>query len=331
MFRNVYKEANDCIKGDREILDRAFLQAAQIEKRKSPIMRFSVAGTAVAAVLILGAVFMNSELFFEKDYKSVSMEAETEAVNNGYEKTRSTTFAGRVAAIEDYREEADGNIEVANVEADEVNEVLPLNEEVPEEKAEDNTPKTEKTEEIVPEVKKEEALEQNENVEAVVEVVKTDAPVVENSDIAIVSEEPEVEIADVDNNALVEEENMPEESMQLMMFSDMPEEAEVDDAVTKNKGGGGGASGGGSSSTWSMRDDTVAFEEEVADEEDSAALTEADIVRLAQEICTIEYVAVTPVFDEETQNWTVTFTAEDGSYQSVTLDTNGILQNLTSN
>ena len=63
MFRELYKEANDCVKGDRGILDKAFLQAAQPEKKKNPVYKYSVIGTAVAAVMVLGAVFANPTVF----------------------------------------------------------------------------------------------------------------------------------------------------------------------------------------------------------------------------------------------------------------------------
>lgn len=63
MFREVYKQANDTIKGDRSVLDRAFLQAAQPVKKKSPIVKYSFIGTAVAAVMVLGAVLLNPTVF----------------------------------------------------------------------------------------------------------------------------------------------------------------------------------------------------------------------------------------------------------------------------
>ncbi len=66
MFRDLYKEANDNIKGDRAILDRAFLQAAQPEKKKSPVFKYSFVGTAVAAVMVIGAVFANPTVFTNK-------------------------------------------------------------------------------------------------------------------------------------------------------------------------------------------------------------------------------------------------------------------------
>ncbi|MBQ7875842.1 MAG: hypothetical protein IJ316_00990 [Clostridia bacterium] len=66
MFRELYKEANDNIKGDRAILDKAFLKAAQPEKTKSPLLKYSFVGTCAAAVLVLGAVFLNADIFMEK-------------------------------------------------------------------------------------------------------------------------------------------------------------------------------------------------------------------------------------------------------------------------
>lgn len=63
MFRDLYKKANDEIKGDRAILDKAFLQAAQPVKEKSPVIKYSFIGTVVAAVMVLGAVFANPTVF----------------------------------------------------------------------------------------------------------------------------------------------------------------------------------------------------------------------------------------------------------------------------
>lgn len=78
MFRELYKQANDEIKGDREILDRAFLQAAQPKKTKSKTKIFySFATSAVAAVMIVGALFVNSEIFFEKTMEKTPEEKET--------------------------------------------------------------------------------------------------------------------------------------------------------------------------------------------------------------------------------------------------------------
>ncbi len=66
MFRDLYKKANDEIKGDRAILDKAFLQAAQPVKKKSPVFKYSFVGTAVAAVMVIGAVFANPTVFTNK-------------------------------------------------------------------------------------------------------------------------------------------------------------------------------------------------------------------------------------------------------------------------
>ena len=63
MFRDLYKKANDDIKGDRAILDRAFLQAARPVKQKNPVIKYSFIGTAVAAAVVLGAVFTNPSVF----------------------------------------------------------------------------------------------------------------------------------------------------------------------------------------------------------------------------------------------------------------------------
>lgn len=63
MFRDLYKKANEEIKGDRAVLDRAFLQAAQPERKKNPVFKYSFIGTAVAAVMVLGAVFTNPSVF----------------------------------------------------------------------------------------------------------------------------------------------------------------------------------------------------------------------------------------------------------------------------
>lgn len=66
MFRDLYKQANDDIKGDKSILDKAFIQASQPVKKTKPIIKYSFATTAVAAVIIIGAVFANPQVFNKK-------------------------------------------------------------------------------------------------------------------------------------------------------------------------------------------------------------------------------------------------------------------------
>lgn len=66
MFRELYKQANDEIKGDRQILDKAFELAQKPEKKPLPIFKYSFVGTAVAAVILLGAIFANTEVFMKK-------------------------------------------------------------------------------------------------------------------------------------------------------------------------------------------------------------------------------------------------------------------------
>lgn len=88
MFKDVYKKANDDIKGDRAILDRAFLQAAQPVKKTSPVIKYSFVGTAVAAVLVLGAVFANPSVFTNRseDLGKLNAVEPTEAVVSTTEK-----------------------------------------------------------------------------------------------------------------------------------------------------------------------------------------------------------------------------------------------------
>lgn len=62
LFREIYKEANDSVHGDRKIIDRAFEAAEKPEKRKSRVLKYSFIGTAAAAVLVAGAVFVNYSL-----------------------------------------------------------------------------------------------------------------------------------------------------------------------------------------------------------------------------------------------------------------------------
>lgn len=88
MFRDLYTKANDDIKGDRAILDRAFLQAAQPVKKKSPVIKYSFVGTAVAAAVVLGAVFANPSLFTDRseDLGKLNAVEPTEAVVSTTEK-----------------------------------------------------------------------------------------------------------------------------------------------------------------------------------------------------------------------------------------------------
>lgn len=62
MFRKIYKEANNSIHGDRAILDRAFEMAKKPAEKKSSILKYSFIGTAAAAVIVAGAVFVNYDL-----------------------------------------------------------------------------------------------------------------------------------------------------------------------------------------------------------------------------------------------------------------------------
>lgn len=66
MFRNIYKSANDEIKGNREILEQVYLKAYAQKKSPAPIFRYSFATTAIAAVIIAGAVFANTNMFTDK-------------------------------------------------------------------------------------------------------------------------------------------------------------------------------------------------------------------------------------------------------------------------
>ncbi len=63
MIEKIYKEACDEIHGDRKaILDKAFERAQKPVKRRNPVLKYSVIGTAAAAVLIAGAIFINIDL-----------------------------------------------------------------------------------------------------------------------------------------------------------------------------------------------------------------------------------------------------------------------------
>ena len=66
MFRNVYKSANDEIKGDRALLENVYARAYAPKKKVTPIYKYSFATTAVAAVIVAGAVFANLNLFTDK-------------------------------------------------------------------------------------------------------------------------------------------------------------------------------------------------------------------------------------------------------------------------
>ena len=82
MFKDLYKQANEDIKGDRVILEKAFEMAAKPEKKKLPVLKYSYIGTAVAAVVVIGAVFVNSQIFTSKvKIVTPEVENETEVVN----------------------------------------------------------------------------------------------------------------------------------------------------------------------------------------------------------------------------------------------------------
>lgn len=66
MFRDLYKSANEEIKGDRAILEKAFKKAEEPERKPLPVFKYSFVGTVVAAVIIVGALFANTDLFTDK-------------------------------------------------------------------------------------------------------------------------------------------------------------------------------------------------------------------------------------------------------------------------
>ncbi len=118
MFRELYKEANDNIKGDRAILDKAFLKAAQPEKTKSPILRYSFVGTCAAAVLVLGAVFLNADVFMEKTQNMPTPDEITKTVVTPTENTINTaadTIAEETAYVTDEAVESANRAKTAPV------------------------------------------------------------------------------------------------------------------------------------------------------------------------------------------------------------------------
>ncbi len=159
MFREVYKKANDEIKGDRQILDKAFEMAQMPEKKPIPILRYSFVGTAVAAVIVLGAIFTNSEIFMQK----------TIDVPSGNELGEATTKV------------QDKSVEAVAVEKETEAFVLPISEDTEEEK------KPEAKKKITGNGKTEEVVTPDENS------VVNDAVVAAEEDIMVLSDEaPEV-------------------------------------------------------------------------------------------------------------------------------------------
>ncbi len=66
MFRDLYKNANENIKGDKAILEEVYKRASEKEKGHTLLFRYSFVGTAVAAVILMGALFVNSDIFMTK-------------------------------------------------------------------------------------------------------------------------------------------------------------------------------------------------------------------------------------------------------------------------
>lgn len=87
MFRKIYKEANNSIHGDRAVLDRAFEMAEKPAEKKSNILKYSFIGTAAAAVLVAGAVFINYDL----------LKLPTEDVSQGTETAESVPFSEEIS------------------------------------------------------------------------------------------------------------------------------------------------------------------------------------------------------------------------------------------
>lgn len=93
MFKDIYKEACNEICGDKKaILDKAFERAAIPKKKTRPVWKYSVIGTAAAAIIIVGAVFMNMELFTtsSRDIKEMETVFENEKL-----KSSKTSDAGQ--------------------------------------------------------------------------------------------------------------------------------------------------------------------------------------------------------------------------------------------
>lgn len=106
MFRDLYKKANDDMKGDRAILDKAFLQAAQPEKKKSPVFKYSFVGTVVAAVMLVGAVFANPSVFTNRTEELGVLDNPTEAQSTAALENNEIAVAGVLEADETIEDEA---------------------------------------------------------------------------------------------------------------------------------------------------------------------------------------------------------------------------------
>lgn len=83
MFRDLYKQANDEIKGDKLIIEKAFMKANAPVKKKLPMLKYSFIGTAAVAVFIIGAVFLNADVLFKREFAYPDTKT-TQGATEGY-------------------------------------------------------------------------------------------------------------------------------------------------------------------------------------------------------------------------------------------------------
>ncbi len=144
MYKRIYKKACEEIKGDRDaILNKAFERAAEPEKKKSPILKYSVIGTAAAAVIVAGAVILNWDVI-KIPLDDIVSEDSAEII----EESQSEAASGETAETE-----ADEAVTAAEAETEKAVQTAVVTEETAAETepAAKVTPKTQETAEVTEE------------------------------------------------------------------------------------------------------------------------------------------------------------------------------------
>ncbi|MGM9550728.1 MAG: hypothetical protein ACI3XA_00555 [Clostridia bacterium] len=319
MFKDVYKSANDCIKGDREILDKAFLQAAQPEKTSSPIWKFSALGTAVVAVVVAGAIFMNSELFLEKG-KDIKPVGEDDSVITQEKSERIMSEKEDISALEDKaavlandlvsdENEAENNInlpEFSNTSDGDLSVTK-----------ENQTEKGKSTAETKPDTSS--IAVGSTNVSGANSAEKQEPKSVISED----TPETNNEAAVFSNRRSVEDEaeNITAEvGVATMSFF------EEDEVVNENDEDAGLMV----SSYMPKTEETSAYDEDDAWDESENVITEDEAVEVAKSVCTVEYDNIDVSYDNETRLWRITFLKNDtvGGCQTVFVEFSGAVTDI---
>ena len=342
MFRNVYKQANDDIKGDRVLLDRVYAMAQAPERKKTPVFKYSFATTAVAAVVIVGAIFANPSIFMDK----------TEEIKN---------YESEAILSTEALDEADG----VGEKVEDVPLVASMND------GSDNTAIAFEEEKSVKTKLKKKFKAPALQSEAVQEA--DDAAVIDCDDDAFVSENENMiaimslEDEAVDSDDVVENEQLDDQTLMFTLRPDNKEsveeyieedafdkevwvDADCDDdvaieeetAVTDSTAYKGKPSGGSGGSGGAVKQEIFSYMYDLGEFSD-VAITECfvnideciienaqDAIERAKNECTVDYASVNVAYDPIECMWRVTFSCDDSvnNEQIVYMNSMGVTQML---